>query len=79
VNGDAPFFTAYHTARLAGDRHHPVFLAFHVRSDVARARVASLLPLIRSPLYEQHGQHRGPPRPLIAAIRRLSFMSLSCC
>lgn len=44
VNGDAPFFTAYHTARLAGDRHHPVFLAFHVRSDVARARVASLLP-----------------------------------
>ncbi len=38
VNGDAPFFTAYHTARLdAGDRHHPVLLAFHVRSDVARA------------------------------------------
>ena len=45
VNGDAPFFTLYHSARLnCADSDSPQLLAFHVRNDTARAQLASLLP-----------------------------------
>jgi hypothetical protein len=45
VNEGAPFFTIYRPSRMEiTGPDDPLFIAFHVRNDTARARVVSLLP-----------------------------------